>query len=82
MHIGQMDSPFHDRFGRALIARPSIEVKSESFQESRSAPFDRALAEFFLPAFSDRGDILFDPFKGSGTTISTAALQNSARPTT
>lgn len=56
------------------IARPSnvIEVKSESGQGSHSAPFPRALVEFFLKAFSDPGDIIFDPFLGSGTTMAAA----------
>ena len=37
------------------IARPSnvVEVKSESSQGSHSAPFPRALVEFFVKAFSD-----------------------------
>jgi site-specific DNA-methyltransferase (adenine-specific) len=56
------------------IARPSnvIEAKSESGQGSHSAPFPRALPEFFIKAFSDKGDIVFDPFLGSGTTIAAA----------
>lgn len=56
------------------IARPSnvIEVKTESSQGSHSAPFPRALAEFFIKAFSDSGDLIFDPFLGSGTTIAAA----------
>jgi DNA modification methylase len=56
------------------IARPSnvIEAKSESGQGSHSAPFPRALPEFFIKAFSDKGDIIFDPFLGSGTTIAAA----------
>jgi DNA modification methylase len=58
----------------AGIARPSnvIEVKSESSQGSHSAPFPRALVEFFLKAFSDSGDIAFDPFLGSASTIAAA----------
>lgn len=58
------------------VARPSnvIEVKSESSQGSHSAPFPRALVEFFLKAFSDAGDVVFDPFMGSGTTMAAAAL--------
>ena len=57
------------------IARPSnvIEVKSESSQGSHSAPFPRALVEFFVKAYSDDGDVIFDPFMGSGTTIAAAA---------
>lgn len=58
------------------IARPSnvVEVKSESGQGSHSAPFPRALVEFFLKAFSDSDDIVFDPFLGSGTTMAAAHL--------
>jgi DNA modification methylase len=57
------------------IARPSnvIEVKTESSQGAHSAPFPRALVEFFLLAFSDAGDVVFDPFMGSGTTMAAAA---------
>jgi DNA modification methylase len=64
-----------DSDGRHVgLARPSnvIEVKSESSQGSHSAPFPRALVEFFLKAFSDTGDLAFDPFMGSGTTMAAA----------
>jgi hypothetical protein len=56
------------------LARPSnvIEVKSESSQGSHSAPFPRALVDFFIKAFSDAGDVVFDPFMGSGTTMAAA----------
>jgi DNA modification methylase len=56
------------------LARPSnvIECKSESGQGSHSAPFPRPLVEFFLLAFSDAGDVAFDPFMGSGTTMAAA----------
>ena len=55
-------------------ARPSnvIEVRTESNQGSHSAPFPRTLVEFFVKAFSDPGDIVFDPFLGSGTTMAAA----------
>jgi DNA modification methylase len=58
------------------VARPSnvVEVKSESSQGTHSAPFPRALVEFFLLAFSDAGDVVFDPFLGSGTTMAAAEL--------
>jgi DNA modification methylase len=62
------------------IARPSnvIEVRTESNQGSHSAPFPRALVEFFVKAFSDPGDIVCDPFLGSGTTMAAAhALERS-----
>jgi len=56
------------------IARPSnvIEAKTESSQGSHSAPYPRTLVEFFLKAFSDPGDVVFDPFLGSGTTMAAA----------
>lgn len=56
------------------IARPSnvIEAKSESGQGSHSAPFPRAIPEFFIKAFSNKGDTIFDPFLGSGSTIAAA----------
>jgi len=58
------------------IARPSnvIEAKTESTQGSHSAPFPRALVEFFIGAFSDVGDVIADPFMGSGTTMAAAAV--------
>lgn len=70
---GKQDSRDEDgRFDG--IARPSnvIEAKTESSQGSHSAPFPRAIPEFFIKAFSDAGDIVFDPFLGSGTTIAAA----------
>ncbi len=62
----------------AGIARPSnvIEAKTESSQGSHSAPFPRAIPEFFIKAFSDPGDIVFDPFLGSGTTMAAAHVLN------
>src|ERR1035441_836224 len=64
-----------DNDGRfAGIARPSnvIEVKTESSQGSHSAPFPRALVEFFIKAFSDAGDIVYDCFMGSGSSMAAA----------
>jgi len=49
-----------------------IEVRTETNQGSHSAPFPRGLVEFFVKAFSDPGDIVFDPFLGSGTTMAAA----------
>ena len=58
------------------IARPSnvIEAKTESSQGSHSAPFPRTIPEFFIKAFSDDGDVVLDPFLGSGTTMAAAAV--------
>lgn len=58
------------------VARPSnvIECKAEGGQGDHSAPFPRVLVEFFLKAFSDPGDVAFDPFMGSGTTMAAAEV--------
>jgi site-specific DNA-methyltransferase (adenine-specific)/site-specific DNA-methyltransferase (cytosine-N4-specific) len=58
----------------AGMARPSnvIEAAAESGQGSHSAPFPRGLVEFFVKAFSDAGDVVYDPFTGSGTSIAAA----------
>lgn len=58
------------------VARPSnvIEARTESNQGSHSAPFPRGLAEFFIKAFTDGSDIVFDPFLGSGTSIAAAEV--------
>jgi DNA modification methylase len=49
-----------------------IEAKTESSQGAHSAPYPRALVEFFVKAFSDPDDLIFDPFLGSGTTMAAA----------
>ena len=62
------------------LARPSnvVECKTESSQGSHSAPFPRALVEFFLKAFTDAGDVVYDPFMGSGTTMAAAHVLSRA----
>ncbi len=64
----------------AGLARPSnvIEVPAESGQGHHSAPFPRALVEFFVKAFSEPADIIFDSFMGSGTTMAAAHVQRRA----
>jgi DNA modification methylase len=59
------------------LARPSnmIEVRTETRQGLHSAPFPRGLVEFFLNAFTDAGDAVFDPFLGSGTTLAAAEVR-------
>jgi len=66
-----------DKTGRhGGLARPSnvIEARTESSQGNHSAPYPRAIPEFFIKAFSDEGDVIFDPFAGSGTTLVAAGL--------
>jgi DNA modification methylase len=51
-------------------ARPSnvLEIGASS-ESDHSAAYPIALPEFFIKAFSDNGDMIFDPFMGSGTTM-------------
>ncbi|HLJ48865.1 MAG TPA: DNA methyltransferase [Bryobacteraceae bacterium] len=62
------------------LARPSnvIEAATESTQGSHSAPFPRRLVDFLVKAFTDEGDVVCDPFLGSGTTMAAAHLLNRA----
>lgn len=53
------------------LARPSnvLEVCAERSQHGHAAPYPIGLPAFFLRAFSDEGDIVYEPFCGSGTTL-------------
>jgi hypothetical protein len=54
------------------IALPSnvLELKTERTQtDDHSAPYPVDLPSFFIKAYSDAGDVIFDPFMGSGTTL-------------
>lgn len=45
-----------------------LHLSSESSNKGHSAVFPRALPEFFIKLFSDEGDLVVDPYSGSGTT--------------
>lgn len=55
------------------IARPTNVITATpghtTADMAHSAAFPVALPEFFVRAFSDAGDSVFDPFLGSGTTL-------------
>ena len=55
--------------GREL-AYPSnvLHMATECYNQSHSAAFPQALPEWFIKLFSDEGDLVLDPFLGSGTT--------------
>ena len=56
------------------IARPTnVVVANGSSREGHSAAFPVGLPSFFVRAYSDEGDRIFDPFLGSGTTLIAAA---------
>jgi DNA modification methylase len=52
------------------LARPSnvLEIAPSS-ESAHGAAFPVALPEFFIHAFTDEGDVVFDPFMGSGSTL-------------
>ena len=51
-----------------------LHMPTECYNQSHSAAFPLALPEWFIRLFSDEGDLVLDPFVGSGTTA-VAALQ-------
>jgi len=56
---------------RPGMARPSnvVAANGTGGGACHSAAFPVALPEFFVKAFSDSGDVIYDPFLGSGTTL-------------
>ena len=63
------------KFSRSRLTGPGIVLSGNVLRIGcetagvHTAPFPVALAEFFIKAYSDNGDIIFDPFMGSGTTL-------------
>ena len=56
------------------LAYPSNVIKMPAGGDgSHTAAFPLGLPTFFVKAFSDPGDVIFDPFLGSGTTLIAAA---------
>lgn len=75
---GRIDALANTKGNRPGMAYPSTVLdfaKSGGLVESHAAAFPVALPDFFVRAYSDRGDVWCDPFCGSGTTI-VAAHQN------
>lgn len=61
------------------MARPSnvLKIGAETrLTELHSAPFPVGLPEWFIKAYSDTGDNIFDPFMGSGSTLLAAHRQD------
>jgi len=59
------------------IAQPSNTIKaSGDGNKNHAAAYPVALPEFFIKAFSDERDRIFDPFGGSGTTAVAAHRNN------
>lgn len=50
-----------------------LHLATESSNRGHDATFPRALPEFFIRLFTRPGDLVLDPFLGSGTTLEVAA---------
>ena len=50
-----------------------LHLATECGNRSHSATFPRALPEWFIKLFTKPGDLVLDPFSGSGTTVLVAA---------
>lgn len=51
------------------IARPGNVIKVSGTEGNHPAAYPVGLPEFFIKAFSNSGDAIYDPFMGSGTTL-------------
>lgn len=55
---------------------PSGNYANDKFSIKHPAPFPEKLAEDHILTWSNEGDLVFDPFSGSGTTAKMAKLNN------
>lgn len=53
-----------------------LHLATESSNKSHSATFPRSLPSWFIKLFTKEGDLILDPFLGSGTTSISSALLN------
>ena len=51
-----------------------LHLPTECSNKNHSAPFPKAIPEWFIKLFTKKGDVVLDPFLGSGTTV-VAALE-------
>jgi len=49
-----------------------LHMATECGNKNHSAAFPTALPEWFIKLFTDEGDMVLDPFAGSGTTLEVA----------
>lgn len=86
--VVRFESQVRSGFGKNIanwqdrkMAYPSnvIHMATECGNKSHSAAFPRALPEWFIKLLSDPGDLVLDPFVGSGTTcVAAVGLGRSA----
>lgn len=67
-----------ERLNSLEMALPSnvLFLPTETTNVAHSAPFPIELPTFFIKAFSNEGDMVLDPFAGSGTTLRACRLLN------
>ena len=79
--VVRFDSQVGSGFGKNITnwigrdkAYPSnvLHLATECGNKSHSAAFPEALPEWFIKLFTDEGDLVLDPFLGSGTTCAVA----------
>ena len=77
----RMDSSVGSGFGKNIAnwlerdkAYPTnvLHLATECANKGHSAAFPRGLPDWFIRLFSDKGDVVLDPFAGSGTTLEVA----------
>lgn len=79
--VVRFDSQVGSGFGKNIanwaerpMAYPTnvLHLATECGNKNHSAAFPRALPEWFIKLFTDEGDLVLDPFAGSGTVIEVA----------
>lgn len=79
--VVRYDSQVGSGFGKNIanwaqrtMAYPTnvLHMATECGNKNHSAAFPRALPEWFIKLFTDEGDVVLDPFAGSGTTLEVA----------
>ena len=63
--------------GRDMVYPSNVlHMATECYNQQHSATFPVALPEWFIKLFSEEGDLVLDPFNGSGTTCFAAKQLN------
>lgn len=79
--VVRYDSQVGSGFGKNIanwaqrtMAYPTnvLHMATECGNKNHSAAFPKALPEWFIKLFTDEGDLVLDPFAGSGTTLEVA----------
>jgi site-specific DNA-methyltransferase (adenine-specific) len=68
--FGTNDSAWLDK--TTVFPDNVLTVPTENANRNHSAAFPESLPEFFIKLFTDEGDVVMDPFAGSGTTLAVA----------